>query len=916
MRNLQGDVASTMKSGKIKKIVLKNFMCHSNFEVKLNPGVNIFMGLNGSGKSAILTAIAIGLGSKAASTARSTNLKDLVRRGEPNASIEITLSNEGIDAYDGKIKTLKVFLIFIHLLFHLENIFGKEITVVRNINGNTGSSSYKIKSQNGRVIYTNRQDLSKLTMCMNIQVENPVLILNQDAARSFLKECDPKKLYSFFMKATQIEAIIEKLNLCLISAVSSKNRLETLGKTIEHNETELESIRLKHTRLQSVERFRERIQECKNENDWLQVINAEKELQKAQTDLSNIQEELKQTKDLISNKTKYEKDIKEKIREMGTYIEANQKEAEEKRKAYEESRATYEAERDKYSEADNKIKEFTKMHAQVKENIANITKDIEDNENNPDNISSMKRQNEAKMNEIINRQKDIGAMIESANRDYKMFNSTLMELKEQYDNVKQKHDRETAHINQLDNQIKQCHNLSKDKMMAYGASMSRLLKDIDRERKFSEKPRGPIGRYIEVPDKKYRSAVENILGKTLTGFLVNSDGDRVILKRLIQNYPDLRNTSIITSAFQKSVYDINNGIVKVNEAVGVTLFNIIKVNDPVVMNCLIDLKYIERVVLVDDMNNANQITSDECNVPRNLQRVVLIHPFSEYYPAPNYRSYSLHENPVRYIQTSSADVIKGYEAQKVRAKERANRFSNEIKGYQTRIKEKEKQVMEKKRVINQLNDEKNKNNQKLNDLKAIEYPQDFDIEFKHKLLEEEKQKEVVIHQRVINIQKKINVLKEITEKVKEKMDQNQSKYKEACDEILKMQDGILTEQMKLNDMLKDIKTKSDQIQALKDTENNHLEAVRALHAKVADLMGKTRGIRVACNRTENEIFAEIRSTENRIARIESNNENIEDVALLLENKTKNLDDLRKVYAVLDNLLKKVNFELISNLILI
>lgn len=102
LNNIQGNVASELKSGRLKKIVLKNFMCHRNFEVNLNPNVNVFVGLNGSGKSAILTAIAIGLGSNAKSTARSTNLKDLVRRGETTATIEITLSNDGVDSYDGE----------------------------------------------------------------------------------------------------------------------------------------------------------------------------------------------------------------------------------------------------------------------------------------------------------------------------------------------------------------------------------------------------------------------------------------------------------------------------------------------------------------------------------------------------------------------------------------------------------------------------------------------------------------------------------------------------------------------------------------------------------------------------------------------------------------------------------------------
>lgn len=150
----------SLKSGKIKKIWLRNFMCHSNFEVELNQNINVLVGLNGSGKSAILTALAIGLGSKASSTARSSSLKDLVKQGEPSATIEITLTNDGYDAFE-------------------QNVYGKEITIVRYINGNTGASTYKMKNEAGRIITSKRQDLNKLTFCLNIQVENPVLILNQ-----------------------------------------------------------------------------------------------------------------------------------------------------------------------------------------------------------------------------------------------------------------------------------------------------------------------------------------------------------------------------------------------------------------------------------------------------------------------------------------------------------------------------------------------------------------------------------------------------------------------------------------------------------------------------------------------------------------------------------------------------------------
>ncbi len=144
-----------------------------------------------------------------------------------------------------------------------ENIYGKSIVIVRTINGNSGASTYKIKSENGRVISSSRNELLKLTLFMNIQVENPVLVLNQDASRSFLKECDPKKLFSFFMKATQIEAIIEKLNSSLKVAVTIKNNMEFLDKRIEQDEKEVTDLNSKLCLLQSVEKLKRHISQCK-----------------------------------------------------------------------------------------------------------------------------------------------------------------------------------------------------------------------------------------------------------------------------------------------------------------------------------------------------------------------------------------------------------------------------------------------------------------------------------------------------------------------------------------------------------------------------------------------------------------------------------------------------------------------------
>ena len=56
-------------------------MCHDSFELKLGPQLNFIIGRNGSGKSAILTGISVGLGAKATDTNRGSTIRDLIKDG-------------------------------------------------------------------------------------------------------------------------------------------------------------------------------------------------------------------------------------------------------------------------------------------------------------------------------------------------------------------------------------------------------------------------------------------------------------------------------------------------------------------------------------------------------------------------------------------------------------------------------------------------------------------------------------------------------------------------------------------------------------------------------------------------------------------------------------------------------------------
>ncbi|MES1917289.1 MAG: hypothetical protein MHM6MM_009026, partial [Cercozoa sp. M6MM] len=90
-------------AGVITRIRLRNFMCHDNLEIDFSPNANFVVGKNGSGKSAILSALQIGLGARGRDTQRAKSLQDYVKDGrkEDGAQIVVSLANDGKQRLDG-----------------------------------------------------------------------------------------------------------------------------------------------------------------------------------------------------------------------------------------------------------------------------------------------------------------------------------------------------------------------------------------------------------------------------------------------------------------------------------------------------------------------------------------------------------------------------------------------------------------------------------------------------------------------------------------------------------------------------------------------------------------------------------------------------------------------------------------------
>ena len=179
-------------NGTIMKVKVSNFMCHKNLEVDLGPRINFIVGENGSGKSAVLTALSVCLGMKKAAKERSDKgMKGFIREGSTQAKVEVSIRNSGQDALEPE-------------------TYGNVITVERVINS-TGAAPFKVRNQWGKDMGSSRDALTRITDHFNIDVDNPIVVMSQDSSRQFLHSGKDSDKYKFFVKATLLEDIQHKI---------------------------------------------------------------------------------------------------------------------------------------------------------------------------------------------------------------------------------------------------------------------------------------------------------------------------------------------------------------------------------------------------------------------------------------------------------------------------------------------------------------------------------------------------------------------------------------------------------------------------------------------------------------------------------------------------------------------------------
>ncbi|KAI1294565.1 Structural maintenance of chromosomes protein 5 [Mortierella claussenii] len=190
------------------KVSMKSFVTYESCSFTPGPNLNMIIGPNGTGKSTIVCALALGLGWNTSLLGRAKDISEFVKHGSDKGWIEIVLCNRN----------------------------GANVTIKRHINKNNNTSVWKINGEN-----KTQKEVIKKVQSFDIQVDNLCQFLPQDRVSEFA-QMTPQELLKETQRAVGGEEsllahqkMIDLWNEHKVISASMKGDLESIETNEKRN---------------------------------------------------------------------------------------------------------------------------------------------------------------------------------------------------------------------------------------------------------------------------------------------------------------------------------------------------------------------------------------------------------------------------------------------------------------------------------------------------------------------------------------------------------------------------------------------------------------------------------------------------------------------------------------------------------
>ncbi|KAM1231846.1 hypothetical protein ACFX13_042478 [Malus domestica] len=589
-------------SGIVQRVRLENFMCHSSLQIELGDWVNFITGQNGSGKSAILTALCVAFGSRAKGTQRASTLKDFIKTGCSNAVVQVELKNQGEDAFKPE-------------------IYGDIITVERRISGTT--SATVLKDKQGRRVAARKEDLRELVEHFNIDVENPCVVMSQDKSREFLHSGNDKDKFKFFYKATllqQVEDLLQNIEKQLEKAGVVVDELEGSIRPIER---ELNELQEKIKSMEHVEEISQKAKQLKKKLAWSWVYDVDKQLQEQNLRIVKLKDRVPRCQAKIDEKIGQVVKLRECFTLKKSEIDQMMAKTSEIRRMKDELQQTLTlATKEKigigeeYSRKANHIQKL--MNA-----VRSLQQQIEDTqEQHAKHTQAEESAIEEKLKELQNEVSTVESMLTRLKEEESALSECIQQINNEIREINQMIQNIDKNRREISSVIRELRQNQTNKVTAFGGQqVIYLLQSIERHhQRFTSPPIGPIGAHLTLNNGDvWGPAVEHAIGRLLNAFIVTNHKDSLLLRACAKE-AKYNNVQIIIYDFSLPRLHIPPHMLPQTEHP--TTLSRVHSENHTVLNVLVDRGDIERQVLVRDYDVGKTVAFDQRI--SNLKEVVTL----------------------------------------------------------------------------------------------------------------------------------------------------------------------------------------------------------------------------------------------------------------------------------------------------
>ena len=506
-------------SGIIEEVQCVNFMCHEHLTVPLGPLINFIIGHNGSGKSAVLTALTICLGGKATATNRAQNLKSLIKEGKEHSIVTVRIKNQGPLAFK-------------------PSQYGSSIIVERHFS-RSGTSGFKLKDRNGRIVSTKKAELEDILDAFSMQIDNPMNVLTQDMARQFLNHSTPKDKYKFFLQGTQLENLNRDYQ-------QIEQSLEVMNAKAEVKQTDLgvlrkqmEDLAGRARRAENLEKMRAKEAQLAHQAAWARVRQDEEELAKAGAEVARVDgliekrtEAVEEASALYEQADQAHQATQQRVTDITNEMEAAKQEEAEAKEVFQESR--------------QKVTTMKADERKVGEDVKSREKAVKKYE--LDIEQHRQRQVEADNGLYAEKVRELEEAKDRCERAKEAFTSHDTSLPALADELRQAQkeqviaDQKVAKARGDETRIRtNINRLQQGQANWIDAypnprGLEKLLRAIQSDSRFKEKPVGPMGRHVKLLNPEWAHILEKQFGGVLNGFVVTSKPDQNVLTGLLRKF--------------------------------------------------------------------------------------------------------------------------------------------------------------------------------------------------------------------------------------------------------------------------------------------------------------------------------------------------------------------------------------------